>query len=437
MLNQLRDNSSESNILHKIGLYTSPHLRFVRERIQIDGQPLSEEDFTKYFFEVWDRLEASAQASGVDPQLPTSKPVYFRFLTLMAFHTYKSLGVAPAIIECGIGGAYDSTNVLTAPSVTAITNLGIDHVGVLGGTIQEIAWHKAGIMKTGITCLTPSSQPAEAKPILEQRASEIGAKLVYVDIHPSIASGTFKLGLQGDFQRINASLALAVVEEYLKQCHAVTTNPSNSTIAPALVQGLAQTRWPGRCQILPDPVLPTSLTWHIDGGHTLESLTLAAEWFASCLNTNSHSHSVRKRRKTFLIFNQQTRAPAPLILTLHRTLCAKLSTDRPFDHVFFTTNTAHSASDVASADQRNVNVDSNAVTNLTVQNELAETWKQVEPNTNVRVTKSIEEAVDTIRHLVRNEKDDSDEVEGVALVTGSLHLVGGLLEVLEGGSEKP
>ena len=139
--------------LSKVGLYTSPHLRFVRERIQINGEPLSEEQFAAYFFETWDRLERAAVDRGEDPTAPGAKPVYFRFLTLMAFHTYMSEGVDAAVIECGIGGAYDSTNVIQQPAVTGITSLGIDHVGVLGNTLPEIAWHKAGIIKKGSRCI--------------------------------------------------------------------------------------------------------------------------------------------------------------------------------------------------------------------------------------------------------------------------------------------
>ena len=97
--------------LSKIGLYISPHLRFVRERIQINNAPLSEEAFAKYFFEIWDRLEDAAKVKGELTNI-SAKPVYFRFLILMAFHTYLSEGVDPAIIEYRIGGEYNSTNIL-------------------------------------------------------------------------------------------------------------------------------------------------------------------------------------------------------------------------------------------------------------------------------------------------------------------------------------
>ena len=149
-----------------VGLYTSPHLRFVRERIQINNQTLSEEAFAKYFFEVWDRLEESAAKSGhKDPKSTETKPVYFRFLTLMALHSYMQEKVGSAVLECGIGGEYDSTNILIKPSATGVTSLGIDHTAMLGDTIESIAWHKAGVFKEGVPAFT-APQPEAALKVL-------------------------------------------------------------------------------------------------------------------------------------------------------------------------------------------------------------------------------------------------------------------------------
>ena len=95
---------------------------------------------------MWDALlvEESALREGRDPK---NKPVYFRFLNLMSFHVFISEGVDAAVYEVGIGGAWDSTNNFETPAVTGITTLGIDHVAVLGDTIEQISWHKSGIFK--------------------------------------------------------------------------------------------------------------------------------------------------------------------------------------------------------------------------------------------------------------------------------------------------
>lgn len=132
----------------------------MRERIRINGKPLSEEDFAKFFFEVWDRisenkvcnLHAPTLLSPMEPsqkrvETTPDKPGYFRFMTLVAFHTFLSLKVDVTILEVGVGGTHDSTNIVPKPVVTGITALGIDHVTVLGKTLGEIAWHKGGIFK--------------------------------------------------------------------------------------------------------------------------------------------------------------------------------------------------------------------------------------------------------------------------------------------------
>ena len=125
------------------GLYSSPHIIEVRERIRINGEPLSKLKFAEYFFNVWDRLEETKDL--VEDHL--QKPAYFRYMTLMCFHAFKQEKVDAAILEVGVGGEYDSTNIVLNPLVTAITSLGLDHQSVLGSSIEEIAWHKAGIIK--------------------------------------------------------------------------------------------------------------------------------------------------------------------------------------------------------------------------------------------------------------------------------------------------
>ncbi|KAL0949394.1 hypothetical protein HGRIS_009458 [Hohenbuehelia grisea] len=153
----------------KIGLYTSPHLVAVRERIRVNGVPISEEDFAKYFFEVWDRLEANdvRQFESTPP-----KPMYFRYITLVAYHAFLSMKVDATILEVGIGGTYDCTNIVPKPVVTGVTALGIDHTAVLGKTLREIAWQKGGIYKEGVPALTVE-QPEEGMEMLRQQAKDL------------------------------------------------------------------------------------------------------------------------------------------------------------------------------------------------------------------------------------------------------------------------
>lgn len=406
----------------KIGLYTSPHLRFVRERIQINNQPLSEEVFAKYFFEIWDRMDDAARAKGL-PADRTAKPAYFRYLTLMAFHTYLREGVDTAIIECGVGGEYDSTNILVTPTVTGITSLGIDHVAMLGDTIGEIAWHKAGIMKPGVPAFTVQ-QPPPAQEIVEQRATEKSVILQTVPINPLLS--TIQLGLAGNFQLSNASLAIRIASAHLP---ALGHPPlPTSPLPPEFVRGLEQVRWPGRCDIRHE----RNITWHIDSGHTLESIQAAATWFASRLST-VHT-DVPSRRIRILLFNQQTRDADALARALHQALAQAMHNDHVFTHAVFCSNVTFEKTGFR-PDLVSMKTDSHAVAELEVQKRLAETWHGIDGATQVQVLRSIEEAVGWVRGIAAGQHaEEADEVQ--VLVTGSVHLVGGFLEVLETSNEE-
>ncbi|KAI9816056.1 MAG: Folylpolyglutamate synthetase [Pycnora praestabilis] len=413
----LSSSSQSSPKLHKIGLYTSPHLRFVRERIQINNTPLTEDEFAKYFFATWDRLEESAQQAGL-PTDKTAKPVYFRFLTLMALHTYISEGVDTAVIECGVGGEYDSTNIIEHPTVIGITSLGIDHVAMLGETIEEIAWHKAGIMKAGALAFT-APQPEAALKVLYQRAEEKGVQLRVVERHLELEE--IKLGLAADFQKTNASLAIAIAAAHLRALgnSDIPEDIMTSPLPPKFRRGLEKVQWGGRCETRREG----NIAWHIDGGHTLESIEIAGAWFASQITLPTSSS---KKRKRILIFNQQTRDAGALAKALHKTLAEAIKDERPFTHAVFCSNITFKDSGYK-ADLVSINANSADVEELSVQKGLATTWAAIDPETEVRVVRTIEEAAGWVRELA---KEDSEEVVKV-LITGSVHLVGGFLEVLD------
>ncbi|PNS21792.1 hypothetical protein CAC42_390 [Sphaceloma murrayae] len=411
----------------KTGLYTSPHLRFVRERIQIDNQPISESMFAKYFFETWDRLEASAKAAGhPDPSSVETKPVYFRFLTLMAFHCYMSEGVDAAVIECGIGGEYDSTNILVKPAVTAVTSLGIDHTAMLGDTIDSIAWHKAGIFKSSVPAFS-APQPDSAVRVLKDRAVERNTSVHVVSRHPELDKLT--LGLAADFQRTNASIAIAAASAYLRrQGHDNVPSPTEQTspLPERFIHGLERVRFGGRCETRKDTL--TSLTWYIDGGHTLESIEMAGRWFSSQITPSTTSSPSNHTR--ILIFNQQSRDARSLALKLHSTLSSALGAEKPFTHAIFCTNTTYKDGGFK-PDLTSINTNAKDVELLSVQNQLAGTWRETDPDCEVEVLKTVEEAVARAREVARK-----DEGEVKVLVTGSLHLVGGVVEVLESEREQ-
>ena len=402
----------------------------MRERIQINNEPISEHVFAKYFFEVWDRLEAAAQAEQTQADTPT-KPVYFRYLTLMALHAYLSEGVDTAVIECGIGGEFDSTNILSQPTVTAVTSLGIDHTAMLGSTITDIAWHKAGIFKHDSVAFT-APQEQEAITVLQARAAEKGTQLHVVEVHPSLANNEIKLGLGAAFQKINASVAIAAAAAHLRALgHTSVPDPTKSThidLPPEFVRGLEQVRWPGRCEVRREP----GLAWHIDGGHTMESIEITGRWFSEQMATATTTGTSQTSTPRILIFNQQTRDANALARGLYSALQSGLMSNSasPFTHVIFTTN--QTFSEGYKPDLVSININQQDVDTLAVQKALAKTWSDIDSSAEVHVLRTIEEAIATARAIAKQQTEKSSaDIEVAALITGSLHLVGGAIEVLE------
>ncbi|RDW82534.1 hypothetical protein BP6252_03646 [Coleophoma cylindrospora] len=400
----------------RIGVYTSPHLISVRERIRIDGNPISEELFAKYFFELWDRFSAQSNSNSME-----TRPGYFRYLTIMAFHTFMSEGVTNAVIECGIGGEYDSTNILpaNAVSVTAITKLGIDHVGMLGDSIEQIAWHKAGIMKNGVPAFSVVQSP-EAEAVLTQRAAERGAAFAVQERMALLDTGRVKLGLEGEFQKDNASLAISVAASHLQNLGILSLNLDVENQLPKQFRdGLETVSWPGRCQTYEDG----KITWLIDGAHTHESLEAAASWYCRKLieaGWMQHNGS-EKLVKTMLVFNQQDRDASALLKTLLANLKHEPDVNRPvLDQAVFCSNNPYKQD--GDPDGQEAPVDTS------VQKVLAGTFWSQDKTTACFVFGSIEEAV---KHARSTALDLHENQKLMVFVTGSLYLVGGLLQVLE------
>ena len=403
----------------------------MRERIQINNQPILEGEFAESFFEIWDRLEAARSRASLTPE-EDPKPNYFRYLTLMAFHTFLKQKIDSAVIECGVGGEHDSTNILQAPTATGITSLGIDHTAMLGSTIEEIAWHKAGIMKQGVPALT-APQPAGALAVLQSRAVEKGVKLKVVPVHREIERGSAVLGLQGGFQKVNASLAVELVASHLRRLG--FANIDTGVLPNEFLQGLREVRWGGRCETRED----RDLTWHIDGGHTLESIKIVGEWFKEAVvltDSTSPQNVEGQAPPRVLLFNQQTRAGVPLLQELLHTTAGISTDESPFTHAIFCTNLTFLHAGYTS-DLVSVNVNESDVQNLTVQRELAAAWRDLVPYKNaddhIHVVRTIEEAVARCRDIARQwkAKHATSQLKPRVLATGSLHLVGGVLEVLE------
>lgn len=232
---------------YRTGLFTSPHLHTFRERIRVNGQLISRDELAALVSRVREKMEA-VEDLGV-----------FDRITALAFQHFADSGVEFAVVEVGLGGRLDSTNVLL-PAVCAITRISMDHMHVLGDTIEKIAWEKAGIIKAGVPIFSAPQQD-EAGAVLSARAAELAAPYRVVQPLQNDA-----VPLVGSHQQVNAALAWAMADN-LAERGLIQADWA------AVEQGLAATRWPGRFEMLPDAA-DAPFPMLVDCAHNVDSVTL-------------------------------------------------------------------------------------------------------------------------------------------------------------------
>ncbi|KAF1737603.1 putative folylpolyglutamate synthase [Beauveria bassiana] len=413
-----------------VGTYTSPHLVSPRERIAIDGEPISQAVFAAAFWQLWERFTAAARAEGRprdEAEGPASKPFYFRFLTLMAWHVFLQAGVRDVVMECGIGGEYDATNVLPPQAVSAavVSQLGVDHVAMLGSTVGEIAWHKAGIFKTGATAFAlglrgggggakAEAEAAAVMDVLRRRAAERGAELVEVDEAAVDAwAGVEGAALRGAFQKRNQALAVLAVQQHLGvRDAAASTAESLARLPEETLQALRGATLRGRCEVVDDEA--HNVQWMLDGAHTRESIEQVAAWLAESVAADDDD---KEAADVTLVFNQQER-DAPALLTCLLDAVAEATNGRRvvvFSRALFTRN------EQAVEDHDG---------DVSVQRALAETMRMLAPRCNVSVFDNVQSAVAEVRRTAAAAAAGRGRKQKV-LVTGSLHLVGGIMRAIE------
>ena len=255
---------------YKVGLYTSPHICDVRERIRVDGEMISQAALTRLICQVEPIIAKMAD-----------KPTFFEIFTAMAFQHFASSGVDVAVVEAGLGGRLDSTNVLT-PEVCGLTSISLDHVHQLGDTPAKIAVEKAGIFKRDIPAISVSQLP-EVKRVLRKSARESGANLMFTgeDIdfsyrvessrtngcHARICLTTprsrfehLPVPLLGEHQALNCGLALAMLDQLKLKGYSQISDEK-------AIRGLSSVYIPGRMEIVHrDPRIL------LDGAHNAASI---------------------------------------------------------------------------------------------------------------------------------------------------------------------
>ncbi len=243
---------------YRVGLFTSPHLRDFRERIRIDGQMISEREVVEFVARNREAME----------QLQLS---FFEMTAAMAFDHFVHGGVDVAVIECGLGGRLDATNIVV-PQLSIITNIGIDHTQYLGDTVEKIAAEKAGIIKSGVTIVLGDRgcDGMECGDVIEAKAIDSYSRMIYAqdryDINSQYVQG-FILDLLGNYQRKNLVTILAAID-ILRSRFAI----SDAALRYGLVHVCRQTGLMGRWQVLTHEPLMVC-----DTGHNPHGLSAVVE----------------------------------------------------------------------------------------------------------------------------------------------------------------
>lgn len=567
---------------YKTGLFTSPHLVAVRERIRVNGEPISEEVFVHYFWNTMNAIKGKE-----NEYVKESLPSYPMFLLIMGINVFIHEGVEALVLEVGVGGEYDCTNFIREPIVTGITSLGLDHVVILGDTIDQIAWQKSGIFKENVPAFTVEQDNEIAMNVLLERAVEKKCRLTKVPTLPSrhysiigcsfqsssslpcltdldsrhgasvsstdedymhssmanfvncqhktleginytqiskrddqrhanvnsrhkqvpdsekktniaeTATVTSKttssqedslhipLGIPGDVQGMNASLAIQLSHTWLKRqrekrchvdnksIHSHLNNYKNASqtekysceqsieglaidfrkLPKETLAGLANCQWPGRYQVFPSVGGDPDLTFFMDGAHTKESIQLCAKWFAKTSMDMQHQleKSSNKQVKVYrmLIFNVTGRRNAsdlmlPLVSS-DNDLSSTKARGLDFDYVVCSPNRLLREISTTS-DQSNFCVDADAEAKKSVN--LAFLFKKmyVDSRKEDEATRRepVSEAVSCLKdamsciqrkkdNLVKEMQESNPEIQVHVhtLVTGSLLLVGGVLGIID------
>lgn len=290
----------------RVGTFTSPHMDSIRERIQLDGVPLEEEPF-------W---QAASLVREVERRLLEEWGVfnYFEILTAMMFVVFQQETVDLAIIEVGIGGLLDNTNV-GHPLVSVITTIGLDHQDLLGSTLEEITVQKAGIIKPGQqVVIGPVTR--ECMDVIRDTASQQGAIVQAFGEDFSLVEDSYKdteltislkqLALQGAFQKENATVAIRAFRAWMEAT-------GRSVHAECIEAALRVVSWPGRMEVLQEAPLVI-----IDGAHNLPAIERLVQNMTAHVGkrqTLLFSALTRKDSKQMLLRLQESLPDVNIILT--------------------------------------------------------------------------------------------------------------------------
>ncbi|WP_271629779.1 bifunctional folylpolyglutamate synthase/dihydrofolate synthase [Caldicellulosiruptor sp. DIB 104C] len=257
----------------KVGLYTSPYLEFFNERIRINNLPISDEELagiTKY---VKDKIDLMISQGF-------NHPTEFEIVTAIAFEYFKRMNVDFVVLEVGLGGRLDATNVIESPELCIITSIGYDHMDILGQTIEQIAYEKAGIIKEGSTVILGLQRYKEAIDVISKVCKQKNANLVEVGSDYKIVKNTLDgvifdcITPKGIYKNLEIKLlGVHQVENALNCIYAFEYLSDKYNIGTgALVKGLLNAKWNGRFEIISKEPLVI-----LDGAHNIDGMRVLVD----------------------------------------------------------------------------------------------------------------------------------------------------------------
>uniref|UniRef100_A0A182PUN0 tetrahydrofolate synthase n=1 Tax=Anopheles epiroticus TaxID=199890 RepID=A0A182PUN0_9DIPT len=256
----------------RTGFFSSPHLVSVTERVRLNGVPISNDKFSQYFWRIFNKLNVSREHAK-------DMPSYFSFLTILALDVFIREGVDVCVMEVGIGGRYDCTNVLQNTGTIGITSLGLEHTKLLGNTLDKIAWQKAGIIKHGSDVFTVP-QDADCMEVIREECRLLKANLFVVPPRLNVyqwAKQPQLLKETCNIVELNTSLAIQIATSWINKIRSGTSQKSLPfLVTEPTVDGIDSCFWPGRLQRI---FYDTKKNLFLDGAHTVESIELCAHWF--------------------------------------------------------------------------------------------------------------------------------------------------------------
>ena len=268
---------------HRTGMFTSPYIERFEERIRVDGAMISPDELRDVTLAVREHAEAMAEETG-------DHPTEFELMTAVALEHFARCGCDIVVLEVGLGGRLDSTNVIDAPEACVISRIGLDHTALLGNTLAAIAGEKAGIIKEGSAVVSWPQEP-EAMAVIEHAAAEHGCELRVPDF-AQLEEGAVKwedgaspfrpfsykewadlrTGILGSYQPQNTTVALEAVDVLRGRGWRIPDE--------AVRAGVAQTRWPGRFEIVEGGSSPDGFAIVVDGGHNPQGARALADSLA-------------------------------------------------------------------------------------------------------------------------------------------------------------